>query len=460
MRITSLLAGLVLVGLAPAVVCGDVLHRVDGTKIEGDVKKSLQGWIVTDGAGKVTAVPAGEVKSIELKSVPGKMSADAAETRLYSLRRSVENVSQLGDIVDRYKRFVEQNKNTETGKAAEKELAVWTDRLARGMVKVGQEWVTPEERDALLAQTFTIVSDARQLIKDEQHKEADALLVKALAVDPGNPSIQYLRGVLKYRQDEIPAARKAFEAVTERITNHAPSLNNLAVILARQNHPAASLGMYDRAMQGSPNDRQILDNVAEAFYALSPDERKAAIVQKAIKRFLEQDQELRAAMEANGLFRWGATWVNKKQLDELMVAEGKIKGRLDELATEFDSAQMRINTIDQDLAYNANSMRALENSRYRTGADGRAYKGELSPRYYQLQEDNGRLQGERKQQVQKMQQLRAAAKEVEKQLPTPRYTGTQKLIETEGTPVEVPAAEPATTEPSTQPAEPSSQRPG
>ncbi len=427
----------------------DVLHRTDGTIIEGDVKKSPEGWVVTDAKGMVTAIPAGEVKSIELRStIAGKGSADAVEARLFSLRRSVENLDNINDVIERYQRFVEQNAGTEVGKAGQKELAVWIDRQSRGLMKVGERWVTQDERAALLAQTFTVVSDARQLIKDGRHKEADALLVDALAVDPRNASIQYLRGVLKYRQNEIPAARKAFELVTERITNHGPSLNNLAVILARQNHPAASLGMYDRAMQGSPNDRHILDNFAEGFYALSRSERKAAIVQKALKRFLEQDEQLQAEMREKGLSRWGATWVTAEQLEQVQAAEEKIKGRLDQLATEFDAAQLRISTIDQDLSANANSMRSMENNRYGRNAAGGLVTGSLPPRYYQLQEDSAKLQAERSQQLQKMQQLRAAAKNVEQQLPMPRYTGTQKLIETEGTPVEIPLA--ATTLPSTR----------
>ncbi|MDQ3440656.1 MAG: hypothetical protein M3478_09945 [Planctomycetota bacterium] len=436
---------------APALIRADVLHLVDGTKVEGDVKKSAEGWVVTDAKGAVTTVPAAKVQSIELKSTSAaggaKPAPEVAEQRLYSLRRSVENLTHVPDIIERYQRFVEQNKGTETAKAAEKELAVWVDRKNRGLVKVGPQWVTPEERAAMLAETFAVVSQARQLIKDARNKEAEALLVKAIQVDPSNPSIQYLRGVLKYRTNEIPAARKAFEQVIEQITNHAPSLNNLGVILSRQNAHAASLGMYDRAMQASPLDRQVLDNFAEGFYALPEESRKQPIVQKAMKRFLEQDEQLRPEMAAKGLFRWGATWVDQRQLDELKIAEEKIKGRLDQLASEYDATLVRINTIDQDLVANQRAMDRMQLDRYGGGAGGGLTTGEVSPRYYDLQRDSAKLIEERKQQEQKQRQIRAAAKDVEKQLPTPRYTGTQKLMETEGTPIKVPGEVEATTQP-------------
>ena len=426
------------------VVRADVLHLTDGTKVEGDVKRSAEGWVVTDAKGTVTTVPEAKVQSIELKSMKGGSgattgaAADVAESRLYSLRRSVENLTHLPDIIERYQRFADQNKNNDVGRAAEKELAVWVDRKNRGLVKVGHEWVTPQERAELLAQTFATVSQARQLIKDSRIKEAEALLVKALQVDPTNPSIQYLRGVLKYKTNEVPAARKAFEAVVEQISNHAPSLNNLGVVLSRQNAHAASIGMYDRAMQASPGDRQVLDNFAEGFNGLPQETRKQPIVQKALKRFLEQDEILQREMSAKGLFRWGSTWVDQRQLDELRVAEEKIKARLDELAAEYDAAQARINTIDQDIAANNQAMQRLQAARYTRDVTGRTATADLPQRYYQLQDDTVKLQTERKQQEQKMQQLRAAAKDVEKQVPTPRYTGTQKLIETEGTPIKVP----------------------
>ena len=433
----------ILTAVADVVVRADVLHLTDGTKVEGDVKRSAEGWVVTDAKGTVTTVPESKVQSIELKSVAGgkggaATAPDVAESRLYSLRRSVENLTHLPDIIERYQRFVEQNKNNETGKAAQKELAVWVDRKNRGLVKVGQEWVTPQERAELLAQTFATVSQARQLIKDARNKEAEALLVKALQVDPTNPSIQYLRGVLKYKTNEIPAARKAFEAVVEEISNHAPSLNNLGVILSRQNAHAASIGMYDRAMQASPGDRQVLDNFAEAFNALPQDTRKQPIVQKGLNRFLEQDEILQREMAAKGMFRWGSTWVDQRQLDELKIAEEKIKARLDQLAADYDAAQGRINTIDQDIAANNQAMQRLQANRYTRDVTGRTATADLPQRYYDLENDTAKLVTERKQQEQKKQQLRAAAKDVEKQVPTPRYTGTQKLIETEGTPIKVP----------------------
>jgi len=422
------------------------VHLSDGTRLEGDVKRGRDGLVVTDAKGKVTVVAPERVKSIEVKPT-AKAGADAGAEKLFSLRRSVENVGSVGDVIERYKRFIEQNTGTPIAKEAEKDLAVWQERLAKKLVKVGGKWLTPEEMTAMRDQSFAVASEARELIKDGRIKEAEAVLAKALAVDPANASAQYLRGVLEFRAGRMPAARKAFEAVDDQVPNHAPTLNNLAVVLSRQNQHAASLGMYDKAMEAAPMDRDILNNVAEALYALPDESKKAQIVQRAAKRFIEQDAAMQEEMRKVGQYRWGSTWVDQSKLDELKEAEGKVKGRLDQLATEFDAAQARVQTLNQEIDANVREMRRLESRRYST-IDGRPTQANLPARYYDLEADNEKLADERKQQEAKLQQLRAAAKEVQKQFPTPKYTGTQKVIETEGTPAVFPGE---TREPATQP---------
>jgi hypothetical protein len=95
---------------------------------------------------------------------------------------------------------------------------------------------------------------------------------------------------------------------------------------------------------------------------------------------------------------------------------------------------------------------------YANGANGGLVASDLPQRYYDLQAQNQQLADERAQQVAAMQRLRQQAKEVEKQVPTPRYTGVQKIVETEGTPLKLPedlnlpTTAPADAPPATQPA--------
>jgi hypothetical protein len=87
----------------------DVLYLKDGTKLEGDVKRSIKGWVVTDAKGKVTIIENDKVQSIELKATSATTTSfDAVDRKLLSLRRSVENLDELSEIIDRYKRFIDR----------------------------------------------------------------------------------------------------------------------------------------------------------------------------------------------------------------------------------------------------------------------------------------------------------------------------------------------------------------
>src|SRR6476661_8844447 len=101
MRIRPVVALFALLFAAVSTASADVLYLTDGTRLEGDVKRGPEGWNVTDASGKVTSVPSNKVKSIELKGATTRKAPDAVEQRLASLRRSVENLDELGEIVDR-----------------------------------------------------------------------------------------------------------------------------------------------------------------------------------------------------------------------------------------------------------------------------------------------------------------------------------------------------------------------
>src|SRR5437867_11069427 len=92
----------------------DVIYLKDGTKLEGDVKRRDDGWVVFS-KGKITPVLPEQVQSIELTPPSDAGPKEAAE-RLASLRRSVEGVTDIREIISRYQRFIEQTK--EIGRAS------------------------------------------------------------------------------------------------------------------------------------------------------------------------------------------------------------------------------------------------------------------------------------------------------------------------------------------------------
>src|SRR5438093_1172427 len=97
----------ILMFLLASVARADVVHLKDGRQLQGEVKRSGDGWIVIGAGGIETFVSSASVASIE--AVRSQGSADSAISGLQSLRRSVENMNDLKQIIARYKSFVDAN---------------------------------------------------------------------------------------------------------------------------------------------------------------------------------------------------------------------------------------------------------------------------------------------------------------------------------------------------------------
>jgi len=411
MRISSVLAVGVVLAFSP-VVLAEVIHLKDGTALSGEVKRAQDGWYVTDAKGKVVHVTTDSVQSIELGPRGGADAKDQGASKLASLRRSVEALGDLKVIIDRYEKFIEQNKDAPVAAEARKDQAQWRERLAKGMVKVGANWVTPEERGALQVKALLGVDEARELMKQNRLRDADVAVTHALEVDPANASALYLKGLILYRQDQIQPARKAFEAVREVMPDHGPTLNNLAVVLWRQNQQMAAIAVYHQAMQAMPLNKQLLDNVAEALNALPEEQRRSPVAQKAYKLWTEQDAQLQQRMMSEGWYRWGSTWVDKSQYDKLQSAEKDVKDKIAKLEADFADAQAKIDTIDAQLQQNRQAMQYMEQQRGSVQQDAtgrsRAASYPRPPQYWDYDRANRRLEVQRKETVAALDAMRSA----------------------------------------------------
>ncbi len=449
--------------LTGSIICSaDVVTLNDGTRIEGKIKRSGDDMVIVSPAGVETTVKADQVQSIEVARSGGVDTPAAASDKLNSLRHVAENLTDLNQIVARYHTFIDQNAGSPALDDASKDLAAWQDRLDRGMVKVGTRWVTTEQRDQLRDASMAQALQARDLLHQGKLKEGDALLQKAIADDPGNACALYLRGVALYQQGQFAEAKKCFEAVNTLAPNHGPTLNNLAVLLWKQKAFTASMNMYDQAMASAPGARDVLNNVAEALSALPEDQRDSAAAKKAALRFAEQDAALQKSAAESGWFRWGATWVTAKQLDDLKAAEAKIQDQLDVKKDEFNQTTTRIGQLDAEIDANRREMTRLDSSRYQVDQNGNQIQYPLPPAYMQLQLDNQKLALDRQALATHLDDLRAQARRIQKDLPVPQFSGVQAIIGIEATPL--PAPPPGTTPPNdraatTQPSAPPATRP-
>ena len=193
-----------------------------------------------------------------------------------------------------------------------------------------------------------------------------------------------------------------------------------------------SLGYYDRAMQAAPGSRDILDNVSEAINSMTADVRKLPLAQKVIHRFAEQDDELQKRMKEKGLFRWGSKWVDEKQKATLDEQEKKVKDELAKLQADYDDNQGRLNACDRRMAELQQMMTTLWNSSMVQTNDGRIVQMGLPQSYYNFSAEYDSLKQTHASLAATLDRLRAQGKQVQQKMPSPKYSGTQKLIDADG----------------------------
>ena len=420
-----------LAGFPPCAAVGDVVHLKDGTQIDGQVKKVADGWVVTTADGKNRIVAEEKVSSIEVKPRTGP---DVASSRLASLRHATENATDLKSVIDRYKAFITQFDHTPAADAARAELVAWEERLDKGMVKVGDKWVTPEEKAGLQEKAAGSAKDILEMMQQGKLREAAPVLEQALAVNPQRgPVVPQGGHALPAGPD--PGRPQGVRVGPERDARPRPDAEQPGRHPLAAERPAGALAFYDRALLASPADRFVLDNMAEALNALGEEHRKATATQKAVRHFNEQDRALAAKLEKEGLHRWGATWVSTEELAKLQKAEKEIADKLAEMSKEFDAVTIRLAKIDADIDSDERLARRMEADSVGFDSQGRQVRYPLPASYNDLGREVAGLRAERAQRLAQQEQMRRNAKLVQQRLPTPRYSGLQRIIDVEGTPL-------------------------
>jgi tetratricopeptide (TPR) repeat protein len=435
------------ISLWTAVAGAAVIVTADGRRIEGKISRVDGGWQITQADGTRVTVASADVASMEAGSMAD--SPSVAADRLASLRRVSEHLTDLNDIISRYEKFVAQINDPSVQAQGKQDLALWHQRQDQGLVKLGDQWITPQAREQRRSSAEAEAMPAADLIRAYRYAEADKVLRQAVLDDPQSATAFYLQGVSLYKQEQVSMARKSFEAVLQILPNHAPTLNNLAVISWRQKSFVVAMNFYDQAMMASPMAKPILDNVAEALNAIPPENRLAPVVQQGATLFAEQDTELQKAAAQQGLYRWGSGWVTAQQLADLKAAEARVQQQLDALQAQYDALQAKVVDTDTEIEKNQREMARLEALSIGSNQNGVTIALPPPPAYYELQADNDKLKIDMKGLQQQQQDLKTKARDVQKDLPMPKFTGVQQILGVEAMPVRD-----GMTTPSTQPAAP------
>jgi len=128
----------------------------------------------------------------------------------------------------------------------------------------------------------------------------------------------------------LPLARQAFTKLLETDRKSVLALNNLAVISFQINAADAGLRHYTQAIQLNPDNRLLLDNIAEALERY-PNKRDGFYT-RLNGLFQKADKSMQTAMAQKNLYRWGAGWTAKDQLT-------RFQNELHDIETEMNGLQ-------------------------------------------------------------------------------------------------------------------------
>jgi tetratricopeptide (TPR) repeat protein len=430
----------------------DTIYLQDGTRVDGSMKRDGTNWIITGEDGKLTTVTQDQVKRIELSgqrkaTTPGAPVTAGADG-LESLRRAADNLTDIPQIIDRYNRFIAQAQGTPAEAEARKDLDVWQQRQAQGLVKADNRWVTPAERDALRAKAILTAGQGRELIKQNKFNEASTVLAEAAGQDPQCVTALYLLGYVQIRQNQFAEARKSLDAAAAILRDHAPTLNNLALVMYRQNQLIQAIATYDQAMLAQPSDQTIVGNVAEALHGLNDQQLKSSQAQKAIADLNQQWPAVDQEMAKKGLHRWGAVYLSDADYAKVQNADQQMKAQRDAMQKDFDDTQARVNQLNASIKANNDLLITLQNQSLVTNTDGRPVR-DSNGRYVQsalpdqnlaIQQQNQQYANERDQAVAHLNELKRAAGSLQQKYPIPQFTGIQQPFGVEGTPVKQPGS--------------------
>jgi Flp pilus assembly protein TadD len=437
------LAAIVLFLLAGS-LRADIVTLNDGTRLEGELKRTPDGYLITEASGKQTLVAASDIRGIERKR--SASTPAGAEQSLASLRRSLESLSDPASAVQRLGAFISQNPGTPAATDAAQDLRVWQERADKHLTRVADQWLTHEQLVELQSRGSAQAVQILPIIQAANPAEALAAVDKALASAPNNPALLYLKGVVLYRQNQLVPARKAFETVAQAFSEHAPTHNNLAVILFQTHAVMPAMLEYDKAMLADPQNRQILDNVAEALHALPASAANNPLAKKVKAEFDEQDAGLQTKMAAQGLKRSGSQWVSQADFDAAQAAQKAAQDKLDSYKGQALTLQTRLMEIDREIIYDKQLMQGMtQETNYVDVNSGRVRQEPLPPRYYELQQKVASLTAEQLLKQQQLQQLPKLAAEAQQAATVhSSFTGKQTIFDEHAMPGTSPTTRPAT----------------
>jgi Tfp pilus assembly protein PilF len=124
----------------------------------------------------------------------------------------------------------------------------------------------PQGPPALTPKLQKELSKAAEALQSNKLEEAQRHLDAAYRLAPGNPEVNYVRGLLADRKGNLAGAQASWEKTLSLDPKHGLTLQALATIMARRGDYASAQGYLERALQVESNSWRTHELLSIVFY--------------------------------------------------------------------------------------------------------------------------------------------------------------------------------------------------
>ncbi|HEY4330490.1 MAG TPA: tetratricopeptide repeat protein, partial [Phycisphaerae bacterium] len=249
---------------------------------------------------------------------------------------------------------------------AKSNVDVYTKISESDGVKFRGRWMPRAQVDVTIKQWTEAAKPATDLYKAGRMKDALDAVKAVLDKDSQNPDALTVGGLAAYRAANMVQARTYFTSLAASDPGNVLAENNLGVISTLQKAAAEGLLHYAKALQIAPDNRLVLDNIAEAInsYLAGNGDKNATPYKALLRQAQAAESKLEDVMAKQGFYRWGSTWVTKEQRDKLKANSDGIKEQMMKLDSQYGAIR--------------NSLAGLENQIKQAAADIDSYTSTVS----------------------------------------------------------------------------------
>lgn len=239
----------------------------------------------------VAEQPESEGSTSEEHSDPPKVSGDGPQTAQELELEAAESQNAKGALL-LYKFFIENPQISESERnAAKLKLRVWQERAAKGLVRLGSNWVTKAEAEAARKKADAKIEMAIEYLRLSNGPLAEQTLLEASRLDPGSIKANFVMGlVYGLVVNDDRRATKHFEECIRRDPANVAALNNLAISQTFTGQYSKAAKNWALAAYRSPDTKVLSQNIGCLLSVA--DSRKVNLARRDVEALSEVYQKL------------------------------------------------------------------------------------------------------------------------------------------------------------------------